>query len=129
MQSTEFKIFDKIKDFSFNGSFEGWVKKITINTALTNYQSTLSQPNHLHLEEYLMTETGTHSFEADFMTSETLYKILNELPSGYRTVFNLYAIEGYLHREIGDKLGINRTTSKSQYCRAKSMIRAKLQKL
>ena len=126
LQESFIKIFNKIKDFSFNGSFEGWLKKITVNTALTNYRSTLCQQNHLHLEDYLLTEKEYQSFETDFMTSDILYKILNELPAGYRMVFNLYAIEGYKHKEIGEKLGIDINTSKSQYCRAKAVIRDKL---
>ena len=126
LQESFIKIFNKIKDFSFNGSFEGWIKRITVNTALTNYHNTLSHRNHLHLDDYMITEKEYYSFETDFLTSEILYKMLNELPLGYRTVFNLYAIEGYKHHEIGSKLGIDENTSKSQYCRARAILRSKL---
>jgi RNA polymerase sigma-70 factor (ECF subfamily) len=74
-------------------------------------------------------ETGTNSFEEDFFTSDELYKVLNELPAGYRMVFNLYAVEGYKHKEIAEILGIDTNTSKSQYSRAKAVLRDKLEKL
>jgi RNA polymerase sigma-70 factor (ECF subfamily) len=67
------------------------------------------------------------SFEQDFFTSDELYKVLNELPAGYRMVFNLYAVEGYKHKEIAKMLGIDTNTSKSQYSRAKAAIRGKLE--
>jgi len=62
-------------------------------------------------------------------TGDELYKVLNELPAGYRMVFNLYAVEGYKHKEIAEMLGIDTNTSKSQYSRAKAVLRAKLEKL
>jgi RNA polymerase sigma-70 factor (ECF subfamily) len=74
-------------------------------------------------------ETGVMSFEEDFFTSDELFKVLNELPTGYRMVFNLYAVEGYKHKEIAEMLGIDTNTSKSQYSRAKAVIRDKLEKL
>jgi RNA polymerase sigma-70 factor (ECF subfamily) len=74
-------------------------------------------------------ETGTTSFEEDFFTSEELYLVINELPSGYRMVFNLYAIDGYKHKEIAEMLGIDTNTSKSQYSRAKAVLREKLENL
>jgi RNA polymerase sigma-70 factor (ECF subfamily) len=74
-------------------------------------------------------ETGVESFEEDFFTADELYKVLNGLPAGYRMVFNLYAVEGYKHKEIAKMLGIDTNTSKSQYSRAKAVIRDKLEKL
>jgi DNA-directed RNA polymerase specialized sigma24 family protein len=103
LQDSFLKIFFNIKDFSGTGSFIGWLRKIAVNTAI--------------------------SFEEDFFTSDELYKVLNELPAGYRMVFNLYAVEGYKHKEIGEILGIDTNTSKSQYSRAKAVIRDKLEKL
>jgi RNA polymerase sigma-70 factor (ECF subfamily) len=74
-------------------------------------------------------ETGTTSFEEDFFNSEELIRVLNELPTGFRMVFNLYAVEGYKHKEIGEMLGIDTNTSKSQYSRAKAALRGKLETL
>ena len=88
-----------------------------------------SSPYHIDIDEYVSVETGVTSFEEDFFTSDELYKVLNELPTGYRMVFNLYAVEGYKHKEIADMLSIDTNTSKSQYSRAKAVIRDKLEKL
>lgn len=129
LQDSFLKIFSNIEKFSGVGSFEGWLKRITVNTASTQYTKNLKYKNHYEIDEYMTVETGATSFEEDFFTSEELFIILNELPVGYRKVFNLYAIDGYLHREIAEMLGITTTTSKSQYCRAKSMIRSKLEKI
>ena len=125
LQESFIRIFANIKKFSFNGSFEGWLRKITVNTALTHHRRNINHYNHLSIEDFMIEERGS-CFETDFLLSEIVHKILNELPDGYRSVFNLYAIDGYKHREIGEILGIDGTTSKSQYSRAKAVIRSKL---
>ena len=129
LQDSFLKIFFNIKDFSGTGSFIGWLRKIAVNTAITQYHKNLKHRYHVNIEEYVSVEAGVVSFEEDFFTSEELYKILNELPTGYRMVFNLYAVEGYKHKEIGAILGIDTNTSKSQYSRAKAVIRDKLKKI
>lgn len=129
LQESFLKIFFNIKDFSGTGSFTGWLRKVTVNTAITHYHKNLKYRYHVEIEEYVSVETGVASFEEDFFTSEELYKVLNSLPTGYRMVFNLYAIEGYKHKEIAEIMGIDTNTSKSQYSRAKAVIRDKLEKL
>ena len=129
LQDSFLKIFFNIKDFSGTGSFIGWLRKVAVNTAITHYHKNLKYRYHVDIEEYASVETGISSFGEDFFTSDELYKVLNELPSGYRLVFNLYAIEGYKHKEIGEMLGIDTNTSKSQYSRAKAVLRNKLEKL
>jgi RNA polymerase sigma factor (sigma-70 family) len=129
LQESFLKIFFNIKDFSGTGSFIGWLRRIAVNTAITHYHKNLKYRYHIDIEEYMSVETGVTSFEEDFFTSDELYKALNGLPPGYRTVFNLYAIEGYKHKEIAEILGIDTNTSKSQYSRAKAVIRDKLEKL
>jgi RNA polymerase sigma-70 factor (ECF subfamily) len=129
LQDSFLKIFSNIKDFSGTGSFIGWLRKVAVNTAITHYHKNLKYRYHVDIEEYVSEETGTTSFEEDFFTSDELYKVLNELPTGYRMVFNLYAVEGYKHKEIAEILGIDTNTSKSQYSRAKAVIRNKLEKL
>jgi len=129
LQESFLKIFFNLKDFSGTGSFIGWLRKITVNTAITHYHKNLKYRYHVEIEEYVSEETGVASFEDDFFTSEELYMVLSELPAGYRMVFNLYAVEGYKHKEIAEKLGIDTNTSKSQYSRAKAVIRDKLGKL
>jgi len=129
LQDSFLKIFFNIKDYSGTGSFMGWLRKVAVNTAITHYHKNLKYRYHVEIEEYVSIETGVTSFEEDFFTSEELYKVLGELPTGYRMVFNLYAVEGYKHKEIAEILGIDTNTSKSQYSRAKSVIRDKLEKL
>jgi RNA polymerase sigma-70 factor (ECF subfamily) len=126
LQDSFLKIFFSIKDFSGTGSFIGWLRKIAVNTAITHYHKNLKYRYHVDIEEYVSVETGVTSFEEDYFTSEELFMILNELPAGYRMVFNLYAVEGYKHKEIAEILGIDTNTSKSQYSRAKAVIRDKL---
>jgi RNA polymerase sigma factor (sigma-70 family) len=127
LQDSFLKIFFSIRDFSGTGSFIGWLRKVAVNTAITHYHKNLKYRYHIDIENYVSTETGVSSFEEDFYTSDELYKILNELPAGYRMVFNLYAIEGYKHKEIAKLLGIDTNTSKSQYSRARAVIREKLE--
>jgi RNA polymerase sigma factor (sigma-70 family) len=129
LQDSFLKIYFNIKDFSGTGSFAGWLRKVAVNTAITHYHKNLKHRYHIEIEEYVSVETGTSSFEEDFFTSDELYRILNELPTGYKMVFNLYAVEGYKHKEIAEMLGIDTNTSKSQYSRAKAVLREKLEKL
>jgi len=129
LQDSFLKIFFNIKDFSGTGSFIGWLRKVAVNTAITHYHKNLKHRYHIEIEEYVSVETGVLSFEEDFFNSEELFMVLNELPAGYSMVFNLYAIEGYKHKEIAEIMGIDTNTSKSQYSRAKGVIREKLEKL
>jgi RNA polymerase sigma-70 factor (ECF subfamily) len=129
LQDSFLKIFFNIKDYSGTGSFIGWLRKVTVNTAITNYHKNLKYRYHIEIEEFVSVETGVESFEEDYFTSDELYRVLNDLPAGYRMVFNLYAVEGYKHKEIAKMLGIDTNTSKSQYSRAKAALRDKLEKL
>ncbi|HUX59249.1 MAG TPA: sigma-70 family RNA polymerase sigma factor [Bacteroidales bacterium] len=129
LQESFLKIFFNIKNFSGTGSFIGWLRKVAVNTSITHYHKNLKYRYHVDIEDYVSAETGVSSFEEDFFTSEELYRVLNELPTGYRMVFNLYAVEGYKHKEIAEILGIDTNTSKSQYSRAKAVIRDKLEVL
>jgi RNA polymerase sigma factor (sigma-70 family) len=129
LQESFLKIFFSIKDFSGTGSFAGWLRKVAVNTAITHYHKNLKHRYHIEIEEYVSVETGNSSFEERFFSSDELYIVLNELPAGYRMVFNLYAVEGYKHKEIAEMLGIDTNTSKSQYSRAKAVLRTKLDKL
>lgn len=129
LQESFLKIFNSIREYSGSGSFIGWLRKIAVNTSITHYHKNLKYRYHVEIEEFVSTETGVMSFEEDFFTSEELFIVLNELPAGYRMVFNLYAVEGYKHKEIAEMLGIDTNTSKSQYSRAKAVIREKLEKL
>ena len=118
------KIFSAIHQYEGKGSFEGWMKRIMINEALGYLRKNKSM--------YLEVEIEKADKEPDFNTLSTsleakdLMMMVNGLPSGYRTIFNLYAIEGYSHKEISDLLGINENTSKSQLSRARAQLQRKL---
>ena len=129
LQDSFLKIFFRITDYSGTGSFVGWLRKVVVNTAITNYHVNLKYRYHVEIEEYVSVESGSAGFDEDFFTADELYKVLNELPRGYRMIFNLYAVEGYKHKEIAEMIGIDTNTSKSQYSRAKAVIRDKLEKL
>ncbi len=122
------KILKQINKFEQKGSFEGWMKRIVINTAITNYRKNLKRYNHSELDDYNSQFHSTSMYDSDF-THEELLNIIKKLPDGYRVIFNLYAIEGYKHKEIAELLNIDVATSKSQYSRAKRSIRQKMEKI
>jgi RNA polymerase sigma factor (sigma-70 family) len=129
LQEALLKIYFNIGEYSGTGSFKGWLRKIAVNCAITYYHKNLRHKHHIDIDDYVSLETGEESFEEDLYTAEELFKVLNDLPPGYRMVFNLYTIEGYKHREIADMLGIDVNTSKSQYSRARAILRKKLEDL
>ncbi len=131
LQEAFIKIFENIKKFRMEGSFEGWLRRIVINTAIIHYHKTAKYRYHQDFETIRESDISFYKDiynEADF-TWEELMKVIQSLPKGYRTVFNLYAIEGYKHKEIAKMLGIDENTSKSQYHRAKKLLRKKLLQL
>ena len=129
LQEVFLKIYFNIKEYSGTGSFTGWLRRVAVNTAINHYHRNLRYRHHESIDDYISEETGVASFEEDYFTADELYKTLNGLSAGYRMVFNLYAVEGYKHKEIAEILNIDINTSKSQYSRAKAIIREKLEKL
>ena len=120
LQDAFIKIFDKISTFKGEGSFEGWIRKIVVFTALKSNDKRIAKFEPGNLEN-----TSEQSLDAEAisnMETESLLKILQELPAGYRAVFNLYAIEGYTHKEISDIMGMSEVTSRTQYSRAKQHL-------
>ena len=117
------KVFAKIDQFKSEGSFEGWIRRIMVNEALSYIRKNKSM--YLEVEIEKADREPDYSQIQDQLEVEDLQKMVDRLPSGYKTVFNLYAIEGFSHKEIAEKLGISENTSKSQLSRA----RVHLQKL
>jgi len=117
------KVFNKIDQFKNEGSFEGWIKRIVVNEALTWIRKNRSMYLETNLEK-ADREPGYTQLN-DHLETEDLLRIVQQLPTGYQLVFNLYAIDGYSHKEIAEKLNISENTSKSQLSRA----RVYLQKL
>lgn len=123
------KIFSHIAQFSGTGSFEGWMKRIMVNTAITHFRANQKHFNQLDITEIRESRVEDSSLpEADF-SQEDLLGVIRQLPRGYQVVFNLFVIEGYSHKEIGEMLGIDVGTSKSQLSRARSILQEKLKEL
>ena len=114
------KVFERIGQFKGDGSFEGWIRRITVNEALTSLRKTRVMMVETDLE-YADREPDYNAI-ADHLEAEDLLKMIEKLPPGYRIVFNLYAIDGYSHKEIADQLGITENTSKSQLSRARMYL-------
>lgn len=114
------KVFDKIDQFKGDGSFEGWVRRIIINEALTS----LRKSRAMMIETDLQQAEREPDYDrlSDHLEAEDLLKMIEQLPPGYRVVFNMYAIDGYSHKEIADHLGISENTSKSQLSRARTYL-------
>jgi len=129
MQEGFVKIFMNISHFKGEGSLMAWMRRIMINTAITAYHRALKHRYHDDIEEIRETSMEHVSWsDADF-TEEELIKIIERMPEGYRLVFNLYAIEGFKHREIAVMLEIDENTSKSQYSRARRWLQERLTKV
>lgn len=125
LQDGFIKVFEKLKGYSRVGSFEGWMRRIFVNTALDAIRKNKKLKNQADIDDVAyMLKSDDYTLET--LAAEDLMKILQEIPIGYRTVFNMYVIEGYSHKEIAEKLEVTTSTSKSQFSRAKAMLRAKI---
>lgn len=116
-------IFKKIEQFSFKGSFEGWLKRVMINHILQQYRN----QTFLSLVNEDIVEDVEIEIEEDHISMDYLLKIIQELPDRYRLVFNLYIIDGYSHMEIAEMLKINIGTSKSNLARARIILKEKIE--
>lgn len=122
------KVFTKLNEFRWEGSFEGWMRKIMVHTSIEIYRKNLRT---LHVVD--ITETNHQEAVSDFDMSsiniKDLLRLIQNLSDGYRMVFNMYAIEGYSHKEIGEQLGISEGASKSQLSRARAVLKSQVLKL
>ena len=118
------KVFNRVEQFKGEGSFEGWLRRIIVNESL----SYLRRNKSMYLETDIEALDLEPNFEAldNQLEAEYLLKMIEALPTGYRVVFNLYAIDGFSHQEIADQLGISESTSKSQLSRARALLQKRL---
>lgn len=116
-------IFDKIHQFTFKGSFEGWIKRIMVNNVLQQYRNV----SFLELVNDNIIDDTEIDLDDEDISIEYLMKIIQELPDRYRLAFNLYAIDGYSHKEISEMLGITTGTSKSNLSRARMILKEKIE--
>ncbi|PKP33192.1 MAG: hypothetical protein CVT99_01705 [Bacteroidetes bacterium HGW-Bacteroidetes-16] len=125
LQDGFIRVFVHLKDFRGEGSLEGWVRRTIVNTAINYYNKRIKQGVKTDLDQVKETNQ-TRSLVVENMSTRELLNMVNELPDGYRTVFNLNIIEGYTHKEIGEMLGISENTSKSQLSRARASLQKRL---
>ena len=126
LQEAFIKIFSHIHQFKWEGSFEGWLRRIVVNTALK-----FLQKKKIHFAEVNEFTSGSLQVAPDMLSAlqaEQLMNMLKKLPDGYRVVFNLYVIEGYDHDEIARMLNIQASTSRSQLVKARKMLQGMIKK-
>jgi RNA polymerase sigma-70 factor (ECF subfamily) len=127
MQEGFIKVFKNIEKYRGEGSFEGWLRRIFINTSIEQYRKKSNM--------YVVQETEALTYEyyednaVEKLMKDDLVKVIQTLSTGYRNIFNLYVIEGYSHREIADMMGISEGTSKSQLARARYILQRKLSEI
>lgn len=124
LQDGFIKIFDKISQFESRGHFEGWMRRIMINTALAEFR----KHRYLNIDSVYTSEIDEDTVEhiECSITADELLEMIKELPPQYKMVFNFYAIEGYTHKEIAEMLGISEGTSKSNLSRARDILKKKV---
>jgi RNA polymerase sigma-70 factor (ECF subfamily) len=118
------KIFKNLDRFRAEGSFEGWVRRVFVNTSIEHYRKKVNLTSTSEREEALIEDSSVNAL--DKLAEKDIIALVQQLSPGYRAVFNMYAIEGYSHKEIGTILGISEGTSKSQLARAKGILQKKV---
>jgi RNA polymerase sigma factor (sigma-70 family) len=128
LQEGFIKVFKNLHQFKFEGELGAWIRRIMVNTAINYLKS-----NSRYQAELSFTDTSLHPVSTDdpavLLQAKDLAELIRQLPPGYQTIFNLHAVEGYTHVEIGKILGINEGTSRSQYARARTLLISWIKKL
>lgn len=127
LQDAFIKVFEKINQFKNEGSFEGWIRRIVVNTALkkytvSRYSRELFDKDVESYEEHYQTDAAAFTS----LTEKEILALIHALPDGYRIIFNLYVIEGYRHEEIAAMLQINAGTSRSQLAKARALLQKQI---
>jgi RNA polymerase sigma-70 factor (ECF subfamily) len=126
LQEGFIKIFENLSSYKHEGSFEGWMRRITVNTALEKYRSRNSLYRVEDIEQVPEPDAEPDNQDYAGLEAADLLEIIRELPPKYRMVFNLYAIEGYSHKEISEMINISEGTSKSNLSRARSILQRRV---
>ncbi|MFT6945667.1 MAG: RNA polymerase sigma factor (sigma-70 family) [Vicingaceae bacterium] len=127
LQDGFIKVFDNIGSFKSNGSFEGWIRRIVVNTALNYCRKSSFKQEQIGIEDYQ--DTVVKSKAVSNLGEKELLALIQKLSDGYRMVFNLYVIEGYSHKEIGEMLNVTESTSRSQLAKSRKWMQNELEKL
>ncbi len=115
------KIFKNLEKFRGEGSFEGWIRRIFVNTSIEHFRKSVKNQSVTDSQELVIEDPSWNAL--DNLAEKDIITMIQELSPGYRQVFNMYVIEGYSHKDIGDILGISEGTSKSQLARAKGILK------
>ena len=124
LQEGFIKVYKNLDKFRSEGSFEGWMRRVFVNTSIEHFRRKSKLTSISEKEEKGIEDKSWNAL--DSLAEKDIIQLIQDLPNGYRTVFNLFVVEGYSHREIGDLLGINEGTSKSQLARAKMILQKKV---
>lgn len=128
LQEGFIKVFNNLDKFRSDGSFEGWMKRIFVNTSIEYYRKSIVAKRYVEIDK-VYNKKSKEEDAVSKLAKKDLLDMVQKLPAGYRTVFNLYAIEGYTHREISKLLEISEGTSKSQLARARAMLQRRLKSI
>lgn len=127
LQESFIKVFSHLEQWRGQGPLGAWIRKVVVNTSLNLIKTKARERSHIDVEHAV--ELSTEDADAlSQMNEEDLISLIREMPDGYRTVFNLFAIEGYAHKEIADALGVTENTSKTQFLKAKQWLKNRLDK-
>lgn len=133
LQDAFIKVFTNISKFQGNGSFEGWIRRIVVNTAIDFHRKTKSEATYADSDYVERFDEADEEVDVEkdiyLLDVNDILKEVQNLSPAYKTVFNLYAFEGYSHKQIADELGINEGTSKSNYAKAKRNLKKALEPL
>ena len=127
MQEGFIRVFEKLSSFRMQGSLEGWVRRIMVHTSINHYRKKAFQNEKFGLEH--LPEGQVDSLAVDRLGERELMALIATLPDGYRHVFNLYAIEGYDHKEIAEMLGCGESTSRSQLSKARKYLQDRIEQI
>jgi RNA polymerase sigma factor (sigma-70 family) len=126
LQDGFIKVFSGLKNFRSDGSFEGWMKRIFIHTAINHYHKLKSEATHITPESDYIDPKDQSANALDKLSEKELLQLIAALPDGYRMVFNLFVIEGYSHDEIAELLNIKSSTSRSQLVKARMLLQQRI---
>lgn len=121
LQEGFIKVYNNLNKFRSEGSFEGWIRRIFINTSIEHFRKKVKLYRVTEVQENTIEDD--HLDALDSLEAKDIINIINELSPGYKAVFNLHVVEGYSHKEIAEMLGITEGTSKSQLARAKGVLK------
>lgn len=121
LQEGFIKVYNNLNKFRGDGSFEGWIRRIFINSSIEQFRKKTKSYNITEAHENIAEDRDLDAL--DVLAAKDIVKIINELSPGYKTIFNLHVVEGYSHKEIADMMDISEGTSKSQLARAKGALK------